>query len=69
LWDIKDKVYINNPDTEKDQKKAFCMMCLEIHQQNLDVKQVACVLGVTLICEPQEIISVPSVNVVSENVT
>jgi len=44
-------------------------MCLQIHQQNFDVKQIACVLGVTLICEPQEIISAPSIKVVSENVT
>jgi hypothetical protein len=47
----------------------FFMMCLQIHQQNFDVKQIACVFGVTLICEPQEIISTPSINVLSENVT
>jgi hypothetical protein len=45
------------------------MMSLHIHKKNFDVKQIACLLGVTLICEPQEITAAPSINVVSENVT
>lgn len=60
---------INNPDAEKDKKKVFYVMCLQIHKQNFEVKQIACVLGVTLICELKENISAPSINVVSENVT
>lgn len=33
------------------------MKYLQFHQQNFDVEQIACVFGVTRICEPKEIIS------------
>jgi hypothetical protein len=44
------------------------MMCLQFHQQNFDVKQIACVSSVMLIYEPKEIIS-GTYKCLSDNVT